>query len=199
MKLLPCGALCLGLLGMTLGVAAAEPTVAPKTESRQVTVAEEGSLAYNAPGEWVYSAPKLPNGKFPPTFKLSPKDQSASLLVTVFWDGFGNRATPMTDAELQNVLKVSSERQYVPTSVEKKLEILKFTQPGVHGWYAQFTDASLVGKNPPPGDFKVVTSGIFRAGNLWGNFTLLTNAKDDAGFKTGLKVIESFKKLEKPL
>jgi len=197
MKLIRCGLLCLGLLGGMLNVQAAEPEAVGKLENRQVAVADQGSLAFSAPTNWTFTAAKMPGPKFPATFRLRPEDKSVALLVTVFWDGYGDHV--LSDAELQNVLKVSSERQYAPTSVEKKVEILKFTQPGVHGWYAQFTDASLVGKNPPPGDFKVVTSGVFRAGNLWGNFTLLTNVKDDAGFKAGLKVLESFKKLEKPL
>jgi hypothetical protein len=184
-------------MSLTMVSSAAEPAPPPKVESRQIEVAGQGSLAYKAPDGWTYSAPKLPSAKLPPTFKLSAPDGTGSLLVSVFWDDFGDHV--LTDAELQNILKTSATRQYVNTSVEKKLDVQKLTQPGMHGWYAQFTDADLAGKEAPPGEFKVVTTGIFRTGNLWGNFTLLTNAKDDAVCKAGLKVIESFKKLERAL
>jgi hypothetical protein len=57
-----------------------------------------------------------------------------------------------------------------------------------------FTDASLVGKKPKPGDYKVMGSGeIQPADNVVGVVSLFADEADGAELKAMIKIIDSLK------
>jgi len=74
-------------------------------------------------------------------------------------------------------------------AIEKTFNLEKLHGPAVTGIYARVTDSKWI---PIEEDtYRNICEGMFRCGNIWGNFNLLTNDKDGPGFKAGLKVLES--------
>ena len=93
---------------------------------------------------------------------------------------------------MSNIVSNSVASQYLPIAVEKTFDLEKLRGPAVTGIYARVTDTnwSPVLKDNYPN----ICEGMFRTGNLWGNFNLLTHDKDGLEFKAGLRVLESLRK-----
>ena len=81
--------------------------------------------------------------------------------------------------------------QYLPGAVEKTFDLEKFHGPAANGIFARITDAhwTLLIKDTYPN----ITEGMFRSGNIWANFSMLTHDKNGPEFKAGLKVLESIR------
>lgn len=62
----------------------------------------------------------------------------------------------------------------LPSSVERTLDVRELTSATVHGHYFSVQDKSLVGKEPPEGQFPFCTQGVLRVGDVSCTFTLLT-------------------------
>jgi hypothetical protein len=88
-------------------------------------------------------------------------------------------------------------RQYAEGSVEKSYDFKPLAPHHGSGTYCSFTDASLVGQEPPKGEFLHVTTGV-KAWSGWALvFTVLSNDTDSKEYQTALKLVqESFE--EKP-
>jgi hypothetical protein len=130
----------------------------------------------------------------PRTAELHSAGGEVSVQLTLFWDGFGPKQLKPDEEKLAEILRTAVEAQYVPASVEKKMVLEKLKGADASGIFARFTDAEWVGKKPPPGQFANVATGMVRCGDLWGNFTILTQGRDGPSFKQGLTVIESLRK-----
>ena len=127
-------------------------------------------------------------------FRLRAPGGHPTLLFLVFWDDFGPRKLSPTDPQLAALVKSGGEQEYVADSVEKESHQLTFSNDHIHGSYASFTDIRFVGKEAkdvPAEESRVATVGTFRAGRLWGKFTLLTDAKDGPAFDPALAVVKS--------
>ena len=100
---------------------------------------------------------------------------------------------PATPTALRAELQRTTE-PFLQKSVEKKLDIKDFSLGQGFGAYCVFTDASLVGKTPKAGDYKVMGSGQIRpAADVLGALTLLSNAADGPEFNAMLKMVESMR------
>ena len=88
-------------------------------------------------------------------------------------------------------------QQYAESSVEKSYDFKPLAPHHGSGTYCSFTDASLVGHEPPPGEVRNVTTGV-KAWSGWAFvFTVLSNDTDSKEYQTLLKLVrESFE--EKP-
>jgi hypothetical protein len=168
----------------------------PAATTNTISVADQGKLEIVAPGGWRFGIRDSSRTGVPLTFEVRSEDGQALLLMNVFWDGFGPKQFKPTDADLLKILTLTSETQYVPTSVEKKLTTERISGGSAQGTMARFTDAKWAGKTPPPGEFGNVAAGVIRCGNLWGNFTLLSNDRDGAKVREGLAVLESLRKVK---
>jgi hypothetical protein len=65
----------------------------------------------------------------------------------------------LIEGELPDRLRESME-PYIEQSVEKEFRPLALKSRQGKGWYAEITDANLVGKPPVPGDYKVMRSAL---------------------------------------
>ena len=166
--------------------------------TNSLPIPDHGTLKIKAPKGWDFVRKGAINPTGPRTAELTSASGDISVQLTMFWDGFNPSKPRLTDEELTDIVKIAAEKQYVPSSVEKKTTIEKLSGGKVSGSFARFTDAEWVGKKIPPGEFSNVASGAVRCGDLWGVFTILTNEKDGPKFKQGLAVIESLEKAAQP-
>ena len=180
------------LLGARLVEGADRATVV----TNSVLVQNHGTLTWFAPAGWEYTPPQADIlGTMPASFRLRAPDGQPSLMVTVFWDGFGPKKLNPSDAELADLLKKGAEVKFAPGSVEKEVRFTPLAGDRMRGNFVSFTDAKFADtdlRDIPPGEARNATIGMFRTGNLWGNFTLLSTAKEGEQFDQALAVVKSF-------
>ncbi len=179
-----------------LGGRTASGADSPSATTNSVLVQNQGTLSWVVPAGWEYTPPRAdPAGTLPAFFRLRSAAGQPSLMVTVFWDGFGPKKLSPSAEELTDMLKQGAETKFVPTSVEKEVHPLPLAGDRMWGRYVSFTDlkfADMDVRDIPPTESRVATIGMFRTGNLWGNFTLFSNAKEGAQFDQALAVVKSF-------
>ena len=153
-----------------------------------------GTLMWSSPAGWEYTPPLIDaSGKSPMNLRLRAPDGRPTVLLTVFWDGFGtNKLKPTLDT-LEASLRTSASNQFIPESIEKTVTIRRHDTESVQARFATFTDSALAAstKPVPPDESRHATLGTFRAGGLWGNFMLMTNDTDGPEFRAALDVIKT--------
>ena len=98
---------------------------------------------------------------------------------------------PVTKERVQDEV-LSAGDQFVDSSVEKKKTLRDFNVAGAISAYCVFTDASLVGKPPEKGNFKVVAAGVVQFGDdLAIATTLLFDDEKGPVFATMLATVKS--------
>lgn len=115
---------------------------------------EHGTVTVIAPVGW-----KIENRSDAESFNLQVTPRSAAAAVMQLTLLTPADLPPMSKTLIQGQL-ISGTQQYVAASVEKKLDLKPLALAQGYGWYAQFTDASLVGKPPIPGNFKMLRTAM---------------------------------------
>ncbi|HXT11731.1 MAG TPA: hypothetical protein VN873_09225 [Candidatus Angelobacter sp.] len=173
---------------LTLGRAAESTPL----KTNPVSVGPHGNLEITAPDGWqlLHTNLNLP-GK-PVSVELHAPGNTVEIRLNICWDGFPGPITNPTDADMALMVSNVVAAQYLPMSVEKKIDLEKLRGPGVTGFFVRLTDASWT---PVLKDqYRNQGVGMFRAGNLWGDFDLLCNDKDGSQFNAGLKVMQSLRR-----
>ena len=123
-------------------------------------------------------------------FAIKPDgDANAKCLLTIAYAGKG-KPDP---ARIQQDVRQANE-QFVEGSVEKRMNIQDFALKQGYGSYCTLTDASLVGKKPKQGEYKVMASGIVQLSDVV--VGVVSIFADDAGspeFRSMLQAINSLK------
>lgn len=171
-------------------VPSAFATGEPAMATNAVVVKGQGTLEIVAPADWKFQQ-TLSKGK--PYFALHSPGNTVAMEVTVYWDGIGGTNSKPTAADFALIVSNACVGSYEQASVEKRTVLETFKGPAVTGTFARFTDAHWVLMRK--GDYPNVANGMFRTGNLWGKFNLLTYEKDGPGFKQGLQVLESMRRV----
>jgi hypothetical protein len=180
----------LALLG-SLGLARAADSAATKTNS--VALGAPGTLQIVAPADWtlVHTNLNLPDRAV--TVELHSASNSIVIRFYIRWDGFPGMPAKPTEPEMGKIVSNTIVYQYLTNSVEKKFDLEKLRGPGVIGTFARITDAKWT--PVAKGDtYPNLTEGMFRCGNIWGNFNVLTFGKDGPLFKEALKALESMRR-----
>ncbi|HZZ72504.1 MAG TPA: hypothetical protein VFE24_09635 [Pirellulales bacterium] len=86
---------------------------------------------------------------------------------------------------------------YAAGSVEKKVEPISLDSKNGVSSLAKFTDASLVGKETKPDQYKVILSGTMVVGDCLIAISLNGDAFDSADFKTAMALLKSHVALAK--
>ena len=155
-----------------------------------VSLSEHGTLEIPIPKDWTLTHTNMQLRGDPTSVELHSASNTVAIRVTIYWDGFGSKKP--TDADMETVVSNGVVLLYLPFDVEKTFTLEKLQGPGVTGVFARFTDA---GWTPMVKDeFRNLATGMFRSGNLWGNFDLLSNDKDGPSFQQGLKVMQSLRR-----
>jgi hypothetical protein len=162
----------------------------PILATNAVALGVQGTLEIVAPSDWTFVRTNLNMPGNPPSVELHSRSNLITLRLTIYPDrpGAGKLDKP-TAADMQGIVSNEARVNYLPVSVEKTLVMEKLSGQGVSGSYVRLTDATWT---PIAKDqYKNLTTGMFRSGNLWGYFDLETYDKDGPSFKQGMKVMES--------
>ena len=161
------------LLGMLLLVAPLM-ALAGGTGTRQYLLSGHGNLVLQVPTGWRDQV-KRPAKRMPPTITFSPKSGNLfQVIVTPIWSHRQDhklptmrKIKPLVEVSIQDISKQAVEQSITPREIKGK-------QGG--GYYFSATS-----KSPKPGDFKYLSQGMIRIGDLLTTFTILSKegAKKD--------------------
>ncbi len=174
-----------------LGFARAADTKPLATNT--VILGKPGTLEILTPSDWTLTKTNLVLPDNVPVFELHSPSDAMVIRLFVRWDDFGGRSIKPTESQMGQIVSNNIAFQYLTNSVEKKIDLEKLRGPAVTGIFARITDAHwtpAVKEQTYPN----LAEGMFRCGNIWGNFNLLTHDKDGLEFKAGLKVLESMRR-----
>jgi hypothetical protein len=151
------------------------------------------TLSVTVPGNWsiISDNSKKPDGTvYAYTFIFKPRtDENARCVLSITYttNGVQNK-----EALQKDVLFFCED--FVSKSVEKKANLKEFSLENGYGAYCLFTDPSLVGKTPDPGDYKVMGIGNIKLGkHMDGVVTLYVNDTNGKEFKELINIINSLK------
>lgn len=157
-----------------------------------VVVGKHGTLQILTPPDWTLIRTNMQLRGNPQSVEVHSITNNDTLRITIYWDGFNGQMANPTEANMQTIVSNVATRQYLPISVEKKFTLEKLHGKAVTGTFARFTDAGWVPMLKD--EHRNLATGMFRCGNLWGNFDLLTDDKNGPEFQLGIKMVESMRR-----
>jgi len=170
--------LVLAVTSLIAGVAA---WAAPHEESFQLP--KHGVVQLDVPEGWV-SELDQPPGEVPPTIYLRPKTgKPFEVMITPFWRK-GEDTTVYESALRDQTEEVAAKAQ--PGAVEKQLTLKELSGIGGRGYYFSATDRA-----PKPGEYKYMTQGMLKLGNLALAFTVLSNDAESDVVATALQLLST--------
>lgn len=168
-----------GLMGLLLvGAAATADDAAP----RSYALPGHGSFQMNVPASWKDSEHR-PVPDQPPTLMFDPPSGAPfKVLVTPIWKF-------RADIELPTVSQVKDKVRHAaelaaPQAIEKEFPLKELKGEAAKGYYFSATD-----KAPNPGEFKYMSQGMIRVGELVVTFTVLTNDGQEAVVRDALAMV----------
>jgi hypothetical protein len=180
------------ILSLTCAFGFAHAADIPALKTNSVALGEPGTLEMPSPAGWKIAPTNLNLPDNPIAVELHAPNNALIIRFYIRWDGFGGKTFKPTEAEMSKIVSNNIVVQYLPTAVEKSFQLEKLHGPSVTGVFARITDANW---NPLQKDtYPNLTEGMFRCGNIWGNFNVVTYDKDGPLFKDALKVLESMRR-----
>jgi hypothetical protein len=147
-----------------------------------------GVLSVVVPGGW--AAKVEPPGKGGYALSFQPTDGSNVKCLLTFL--YAANRKPDKAVIRAAVLRICE--QFVSQSVEKKADLKDFSLEKGFGAYCVFTDASLVGKEVRPGEYKVMGSGQVQPNeDMLGVVSLFADDAAGQEFKVMVNIINSLK------
>ncbi len=135
---------------------------------RQFQLPNLGHLELSLPKSWKDQL-RQPPQELPPTITLSPSTGNAfQVLITPFWSIRPDVVVPGKEEMRKSVMRSIEDAR--PQAVEQVIPLQELTGTAGAGYYFSATD-----KSPKPGEFKYMTQGMLRVGDLALMFTALTN------------------------
>ena len=170
-------------LGLTMTLSA---WAAPQVIEVKIPNATNVKLSLSEP--WQQSN-VLASENVPYVELYSDKSKSVSLQLS-FMEGKNDKFS--TQSKLEKEMKAEMEKQYLPGSVEKKVNLEKLNSKNYMSTYAKFTDAHLAkSKDLNPPHYKYVSTGVLVIGKTIGAFTLLSNSTESEEYKKMFKFLEN--------
>jgi hypothetical protein len=146
--------------------------LAEDTATRRYELAGHGFLRMVVPKSW-HEEVRQPAQQLPPTIVFTPKSGSAfQILLTPIFAVQQGMVMPTPWDVRRNVERAVEIAK--GHAVEETVLLRELRGPSVIGYYFSVTDRA-----PKHGEFKHMTQGMFRVGDLAPTFTILTN--DGAG------------------
>jgi hypothetical protein len=155
-----------------------------KNGIREYSLPDHGSLQLGVSASWKDEL-RQPPDSLPQTIVFS-QDRGApfEILITPLWSGKIDSALLNADELKQNVRATADELK--SQAVEKVIDVKGLTSGASFGYYFTLTD-----RVPKPGEFKYMTQGIMRVGDLLIFFTILTNDGQSKIIEEALTMIKS--------
>jgi len=152
---------------------------APGASPQSFKLPGHGELQLRVPDSWAATVSQ-PSENLPPTIVLKAKSgQPFQILITPVWAMGGSLPLPGLAEVKQEVGFAANEA--APQSVEGTLPLQELSGASNHGYYFKAKDRA-----PKVGEFKYLTQGIVRLGEINLAFTILTNDGQDSVVKAAL-------------
>ena len=161
-----------------------------KDHDESLILATGKRVSVTVPAGYVYSSGRDESGAI--MAKVADAKEKVVLQVQFLPDPDGRFATEQPQMEYL----ARACQQYAEGSVEKSYNFTPLAPHRGAGTYCVFTDASLVGTEPPKGQVLNVTTGIKSWPGWFFVFTVLSNDTTSKEYQTALKLVkESFEEI----
>lgn len=168
----------LALLVIATAVAQADTTV-----SRRFTLPEHGQFVIAVPADWKGEMSQ-PGNRMPPTITFTPASgKPFHILMTTIWPPSKDRQ-PQTREQIRATVQRGVDGART-RAAEKELRVVEFQGRTGPGFYFSATDRA-----PKPDEYRFLTQGVVRVGELSVTFTILTNDGQDAVVKQALDALK---------
>jgi len=155
-------------LPFMLGVVGILPAAADQTSAGQYPLPDGSIFQMKVPVSWLHDFIQE-RSELPPTITLHPRTgEDFAVFVTPLPPPGEHTPPPSAEAVRKHVQLVVEKAR--PQAVEHVIAIRELRGTSGAGYYFSATD-----KAPKPGEYKLMTQGIFGVGNLIAAFTVLTN------------------------
>lgn len=169
----------------------AHPAVGEILQTTDVVVGTNGTLQIAMPRNWTMVQTNLNFPGDPKTVELHSASNTIVIRLQIYSGAFKGTLIEPNEIKMNTIVS-NDAMAYLPISVEKKIVLENLKGPAVTGSFVRFTDA---GWTPVVKDeYRALTHGMFRCGQIWGTFDLLTNDKEGTFFNEGMDVIKSFRR-----
>ena len=156
--------------------------------ARSFPLPQMGRLELTIPSEWKDQVRQPPQG-LPPTITLTPAvGNSCQVLITPLWAVGPGVVVPGRE-EIRKLVQGAAD-QAKPQAVEETIPLRELVGSFGSGYYFTATD-----KAPGPGEFKYMTQGAVRAGEIALMFTVLTNDGAESALSSSLEMLKSARHL----
>jgi hypothetical protein len=162
----------------------AASAVASGAAPQSYDLPDHGSLTLLVPEGWA-SEVKQPPNRLPPTIGLKPRSGTPfEVRVTAGWS-MGPTSKMPDEAKIRSEVAAAA-RAAASQSVEGVLPVQEIKGTHGEGLYFAATDRA-----PNPGEYKYLTQGIIRVGDISLAFTVLTNDGQDAIVRSALEMLRT--------
>ncbi|HXJ55321.1 MAG TPA: hypothetical protein VNU68_01535 [Verrucomicrobiae bacterium] len=157
------------------------PASAAGQPSKSFAVPPNGEIQLALPAEWKGRVIPSPRTSLP-TIELS---STATEDFKVFMTPIPRGSSQPVWANLKSATELLS-RPVVAQSVEKEADLIQLQGAQTEGYYFSVTDAA-----PAPGEYKYMSQGLARVGELLVQFTILSNDPTQKIRDTGLEILRT--------
>jgi hypothetical protein len=173
----------LSVVLLALLVTATAVAQANSTAPRRFTLPEHGQFVIQVPADWKGEMSQ-PANRMPPTITFTPASgKPFHILMTTIWSATKDRQPQSRDQLRATVQRgVDGARTQ---AVEKELQVVEFQGRTGPGFYFSATDRA-----PKPDEYKFLTQGVVRVGELSVTFTILTNDGQEAIVRQALDALK---------
>ncbi|HKD19651.1 MAG TPA: hypothetical protein VKG23_17490 [Thermoanaerobaculia bacterium] len=166
-------------------VLVANPRTLAAAEARTITIFEGRQIEIPVPPGWSFENKSSP-GKDVQTIELADPKKEIQLDVSFLPDSDGEMSTRKALEDQARKIFVF----YLQQSVERDMKLDAFEAPGGLGVVTSFTDKTLDPKHIPAGEKLISTTGIRSWKGVYLIFTLLSDTRSSAAYRTALDVVQ---------
>jgi hypothetical protein len=153
------------------------------TTARRFTLPDHGQFVIPVPADWKGQV-NQPANRMPPTVTFTPASgKPFHVLMTTIWPA-AKDGQPQSRDQLRATVQRGVDGAKTQ-AVEKELRVVEFQGRTGPGFYFSATDRA-----PKPDEYKFLTQGVLRVGELSVTFTILTNDGQEAIVKQALDALK---------
>jgi hypothetical protein len=151
---------------------------------RSYQLPKHGAIQFKVPKSW-HAEVRQPPNSLPPTITFTPESgETFQVLLTIGFPLKKEDSPPDLTQLKSSVEHAAKEAQ--GQAVESHIEIKELNDRSTVGYYFTATD-----KAPNPGEFKYMTQGALKVGELFPLFTILTNEGSNNVIAISLEMLKS--------
>ena len=151
---------------------------------RTVTIFQGRQIAVAVPAGWKFDEELDPHHGTP-TLHVGDPNGEVAVVLAFFPDPAATQPDRADlEAEAENLFE-----PYLESAVEKDVKLTYFDAPDGGGVYASFTDGNLDPQSVPEDEKLISTAGLRSMKGVYVLFTVLTNSRDSAAYRTALELV----------